>query len=260
MKEKNMTPLNVVLYWHMHQPEYRDLRNGEYHLPWTYLHTIKDYVDMVAHLEECEAARVVVNFAPVLLEQIDDYRQQLHDYLFQDKALRDPLLAALAGPVLPSDPDSRLKIMKECLRANEQRLIARNKPFKKLAGMAKTAINDPDVLMYHTDQFLSDLLIWYHISWIGETVRRNNPLVESLIKKAHQFTLHDRRQLIELTFDFLPFGQGIDEQATVLVDGDDQLRGAALLQRFPVLLGNRQPPLGIQGQCVDAPKQARAPP
>ena len=35
----------------MHQPEYRDLQTGEFKLPWTYLHVIKDYVDMVAHLE-----------------------------------------------------------------------------------------------------------------------------------------------------------------------------------------------------------------
>ncbi len=97
--------LNVVLYWHMHQPEYRDLRNGEYNLPWTYLHTIKDYVDMVAHLEENPDARAVVNFAPVLLEQIDDYSQQLHGYLKQGLALRDPLLAALAGPVIPKSPE-----------------------------------------------------------------------------------------------------------------------------------------------------------
>ena len=203
MKEKNKVPLNVVLYWHMHQPEYRDLRNGEYHLPWTYLHSIKDYVDMVAHLEECEAARAVVNFAPVLLEQIDDYGQQLFDYLHQDKALRDPLLAALAGPVLPSDAESRLKIMKECLRANEQRLIARFKPYKKLAAMAKSAINDPDLLMYHADQFLSDLLVWYHIAWIGETVRRDSSLVKTLMIKAHQFTVHDRRQLIELISELM---------------------------------------------------------
>ena len=203
MKENNQMPLNVVLYWHMHQPEYRDLRNGEYHLPWTYLHTIKDYVDMVSHLEECEAARAVVNFAPVLLEQIDDYRQQLDDYLHHDKALRDPLLAALAGPVLPSDPDSRLKLMKECLRANEQRLIARFKPFQKLVDMTNSAINNSALLMYYADQFLSDLLVWYHLAWIGETVRRNNPLVKSLMKKAHLFTVHDRRQLIELIYELI---------------------------------------------------------
>jgi alpha-amylase/alpha-mannosidase (GH57 family) len=203
MKEKQNIPLNVVLYWHMHQPEYRDLRNGEYHLPWTYLHTIKDYVDMVAHLEQSVAARAVVNFAPVLLEQIDDYSQQIHDYLFCDGALRDPLLAALAGPVLPSDIDDRLKIMKECLRANEQRLIARFKPFKKLVDLAKSAINDPTLLMYYADEFLSDLLVWYHLAWLGETVRRDNPLVKMLLAKAHQFTVHDRRQLIELIYELI---------------------------------------------------------
>ncbi|NNG14286.1 MAG: glycoside hydrolase, partial [Gammaproteobacteria bacterium] len=118
-------PLNVVLYWHMHQPDYRDLRNGEYHLPWTYLHTIKDYVDMVAHLENNEQARAVVNFAPILLEQIDDYAQQLEGYLHHGKALRDPLLLALADPVLYLDPDERLRLIKTCLRANRQRLIER---------------------------------------------------------------------------------------------------------------------------------------
>ena len=60
-------PMSVVLCWHMHQPEYRDLRTGVIHLPWTYLHAIKDYVDMAAHLELVPGARAVVNFAPILL-------------------------------------------------------------------------------------------------------------------------------------------------------------------------------------------------
>ena len=36
-------PMSVVLVWHMHQPDYRDTRTGNAHLPWTYLHAIKDY-------------------------------------------------------------------------------------------------------------------------------------------------------------------------------------------------------------------------
>ncbi len=52
--------IRLVLCWHMHQPEYRDLRTGEYVLPWTYLHAIKDYVDMAAHLEAVPDARAVV--------------------------------------------------------------------------------------------------------------------------------------------------------------------------------------------------------
>ena len=55
--------------WHMHQPDYRDMRTGRVHLPWTYLHATKDYVDMAAHLEAVPEARAVVNFAPILLEQ-----------------------------------------------------------------------------------------------------------------------------------------------------------------------------------------------
>ena len=64
--------LNVVLCWHMHQPYYREGLKGAYHLPWVYLHGIKDYSDMAAHLERYPAMRAVVNFAPVLLEQGGD--------------------------------------------------------------------------------------------------------------------------------------------------------------------------------------------
>ena len=133
MKSK---PLNVVLYWHMHQPEYRDLRSGEYHLPWTYLHATKDYIDMVMHLENCPDAKVVVNFAPVLLEQIADYGQQLKDYLENGKALRDPLLCSLAETVILHDAEKRLNILKACLRANKTRLIDR---FERFAQLAETA-------------------------------------------------------------------------------------------------------------------------
>jgi len=52
--------LPVVLLWHMHQPQYRDALTGEYVLPWTYLHALKDYTDMAAHLEAIPAARAVV--------------------------------------------------------------------------------------------------------------------------------------------------------------------------------------------------------
>ena len=69
--------LKVVLCWHMHQPVYRDLITQEYQLPWTYLHAIKDYADMATLLEDTPAARVVVNFAPILLEQISDYAHQI---------------------------------------------------------------------------------------------------------------------------------------------------------------------------------------
>jgi len=197
-KTNESQPLNVVLYWHMHQPEYRDLRNGEYHLPWTYLHTIKDYVDMAAHLENNKQARAVVNFAPVLLEQIDDYAQQLHGYLNHGKALRDSLLMALADPVISLDIENRIHIIKACLRANKQRLVERFNVFKTLTDLAETALDSPDILMYYSEQFFTDMLVWYHIAWTAETVRIKDLRIQALMKKARHFSVQDRHIMIEI--------------------------------------------------------------
>jgi alpha-amylase/alpha-mannosidase (GH57 family) len=205
MSDKTMIKhsINVVLYWHMHQPEYRDLRNGEFHLPWTYLHTIKDYVDMAAHLENNSNARAVVNFAPVLLEQIDDYAQQLDLYLNDAKALRDPLLSALADPVLSLDHERRLHIIKACLRANKERLIDRFEVFKTLTEMTETALKEEEKLAYYSEQFFVDLLVWYHLAWIAETVRRTDERIKMLMKKSRHFSIHDRHLLVEVIYELI---------------------------------------------------------
>jgi len=199
----NQPPLNVVIYWHMHQPEYRDLRNGEYHLPWTYLHTIKDYVDMVAHLENCEQARAVVNFAPVLLEQIDDYAKQLDGYLNNGQALRDPLLFALAEPVMPLENENRIHIIKNCLRANKERLIDRFPVFKTMTEMAEVGMENNSILPYYSEQFYSDLIVWYHLAWIGESVRLTDKRIDNLMEKAEHFSVHDRHILVEVIYEII---------------------------------------------------------
>ncbi|MEZ5449748.1 MAG: hypothetical protein R3E89_12480 [Thiolinea sp.] len=86
-----------MLCWHMHQPWYRDGLEGDYRLPWVYLHAVKDYSDMAAHLEHHPKMRAVVNFAPVLLEQLDDYARQLSACLEHGAELQDHLLNLLAG-------------------------------------------------------------------------------------------------------------------------------------------------------------------
>lgn len=197
------TRLKVVLCWHMHQPQYRDLISGEYQLPWVYLHAIKDYVDMAAHLEAHPNARAVVNFAPILLEQIADYAAQVHGFLTNSAAIRDPLLAALAQPALPSDAESRLPLIKACLRANETQLINRFPPYRQLADIARWLIDHPAAAVYLQEQFLADLLVWYHLAWLGETVRRSDLRIHRLIEKGGGFTLHDRRELLGVIDDLL---------------------------------------------------------
>jgi len=96
----------------MHQPEYRDLQTGEFKLPWTYLHVIKDYVDMVAHLEAVPEAKAVINFAPILLEQIEEYANQVNSYLNNGAAIKDPLLAALVASTVPEDIEDRWQLLR----------------------------------------------------------------------------------------------------------------------------------------------------
>lgn len=189
-------PMSVVLLWHMHQPEYRDTRTGVVHLPWTYLHAIKDYVDMAAHLEAVPNARAVVNFAPILLEQFEDYIQQIASYLDGHGTIRDTVLAGLAEPALPGNEQARLRLIRDCLRANREHMIDRFEPYKRLATMADWYEQHPQSLIYASNQFLADLLVWYHLSWMAESVQRSDALIARLQDKAFNFTLHDRRELL----------------------------------------------------------------
>jgi alpha-amylase/alpha-mannosidase (GH57 family) len=190
--------LKVVLCWHMHQPYYRDAVEGEYKLPWTYLHAIKDYEDMVALLEENPAARAVVNFTPTLLEQIDDYAQQTRHFLQDAQPLRDPLLAALVAEELPSNATARIALVRACLRANEKRVIHRFPAYKYLAEIANTILARQPFAAYFSDQFLADLLMWYHLAWLGETVRQQDERVKALMQVLHGYTLQDRKMLLEV--------------------------------------------------------------
>jgi hypothetical protein len=130
--------LPVVLLWHMHQPQYRDALTGEYVLPWTYLHAIKDYVDMAAHLEALPAARAVVNFTPVLLEQLIELAQRIDEHLGTGAPLPDPVLALLGPDEVPEAPAERLDLLRACLRAHRKNMIERFAPYLELATLAET--------------------------------------------------------------------------------------------------------------------------
>jgi alpha-amylase/alpha-mannosidase (GH57 family) len=211
--------LPVVLCWHMHQPDYRGFAGSDYELPGVYLHGIKDYLDMAAHLEAAPQARAVVNFAPVLLEQLNDYTNQIDAWLEQGSLIADPLLAALAGPGLPLDAERRDHLIRACLRANDKRLIDRFPVFKALAAMARWSNEHPPAVQYLNDQFLADLLVWYHLAWMGESLRTTDLRVISLQDKERYFTPEDRRILLQLIAeqlrDLLPRYRALAEQGRV---------------------------------------------
>jgi len=197
--------INVVLCWHMHQPYYREGLKGAYHLPWVYLHGIKDYSDMAAHLERYPAMRAVVNFAPVLLEQLDDYAQQLDGLLKHGKPTQDHMLNLLSGAErIPSDASRRLRIIQDCQRCNAARMIHPYPGFQRLlhmVGPTDVATEDSTGLQWHlgylSEQFFLDLLTWYHLAWLGHSLRQS-PLARRLMTQERDYSAADRHELLHL--------------------------------------------------------------
>ncbi|MXS85706.1 glycoside hydrolase [Nitrosomonas sp. HPC101] len=195
--------LDLVLLWHMHQPDYRDYKTGEFMLPWVYLHAIKDYTDMAHHLENHPGIRLVVNFVPILLDQLEDYSEQ-----FASGTIRDPLLRLLSVPDFDHiSPGERLLILNSCFLNNHETMLKPYPAYQHLRDLydhlQKT--NDKE-LMYASGQYLADLLVWYHLAWMGESVRRENECIVHLMAQEKLFSHGDRILLFNLIGELI---QGI---------------------------------------------------
>ncbi len=188
--------LDLILCWHMHQPDYRDYLTGEYVLPWTYLHAIKDYTDMAFHLENNPNAKAVFNFVPILLEQIEDYADQ-----YSTGKIRDPLLRLLATKDMASlSRADRAQILDSCFRSNHHKMIRPYPAYSHLfdAFQFFEGSENDGSLDYLSGQYMADLLVWYHLAWTGESVRRTRETVARLMAKGSQYTYEDRKALFDL--------------------------------------------------------------
>ncbi|HIP08093.1 MAG TPA: glycoside hydrolase family 57 [Mariprofundaceae bacterium] len=196
-------PLSVIFYWHMHQPFYREADTGRYHLPWVYLHAMKDYTDMAEILTQIPDAKAVMNYVPSLTYQIEDYASHLRDFL-DGKAdeINDPLLANLAHKTGAFNAKTRSYLLEACFRLNHDRNLHRYPEYSNLFNMAEQAKNMGTV-DYLGDNFYADLVTWYHLAWLGETVRQRNFVARRLIEKGTNYSAQDRHDLLNLIASLL---------------------------------------------------------
>ena len=188
-------PVDLVFLWHMHQPDYRDYSSGEFVLPWVYLHAIKDYTDMAYHLEQHPKVKAIVNFVPVLVDQLDDYAEQ-----FATGKVRDPLLRLLITKNLNdiSDEDRNL-ILESCFRSNHAKMIEPYPSYKRLFDLFQLLSDGGQTTFsYLSGQFLADLLTWYHLAWCGESIRREHDFIIQMLTKDENFSWEDRKKLFNI--------------------------------------------------------------
>lgn len=197
--------LDLVFLWHMHQPDYRDYSSGDFVLPWVYLHAIKDYTDMAYHFERHPRMRAVVNFVPILLDQLEDYADQ-----FTSGNIRDPLLRLLVhNNSRELSVDQRKFALDACFKSDHAKMVAPYPAYSLLWEIFQRLQKEGEsALDYLSEQYIADLLTWYHLAWCGESVRREHELVPRLMTKGMGFSYEDRKELFdligELTSDVIP--------------------------------------------------------
>jgi len=200
-----MTRLKFVLCWHMHQPWYREGLDGDYFLPWVYLHAMKDYSDMAWHLENNQNMRVVVNFSPILLEQLDDYTNQLDSLLTSGTKTSEPLLNYLSGTKsIDQDINARLQIVKACRQANYATMIEPYPEFANLVRVADAILDksSPAELGYLSEDFFLDLLMRYHLSWCGAELK-TDPRIQALLNHPGYYSHQQRFDLLKVIHECL---------------------------------------------------------
>ena len=160
---------DLAFLWHMHQPDYRHPETGHFVLPWVLLHAIKDYSDMSSHLERHPGVRCPVNFVPVLLDQVEDYREP-----FATRQWRDPLLQITAQP----DPDTldageRTWLLDMAFRCHARTMLDPFAPYRRLRDLLDfVKTQDANSLSYLSGGYYADLAVWFLLAWTGESLRR----------------------------------------------------------------------------------------
>jgi alpha-amylase/alpha-mannosidase (GH57 family) len=184
--------MRVVMLWHLHQPDYRV--DGAFTRPWVYLHALSGYTDMAAQLESSPAMRAVVNLTPVLLDQLDDYAGRLAAWRRDGRPIGDPLLDALVE--LPPAGPARAAVVRTCLTALEGRRARRHPHFHAHAEAASR--QDPEAL---PDGLFADLLVWFHLAWLGKSLRAVDARAGALFERVSRLDRADRYALLELIAD-----------------------------------------------------------
>jgi len=179
-------PLQVCILWHMHQPDYRDPISGQTLLPWTWLHGLKDYGEMLETIAET-GARVTVNLVPTLLEQLERYA---------NNSDQDRWLQLAAKPPSQLNADERLFIVRHFFSVNEETQILPNLRYHQLFNLRG---GDPEAsVASFSNQDLLDLQVWFLLAWTGFHLRRKSSFVSGLLRQAENFSEADKTQLLKI--------------------------------------------------------------
>ena len=206
--------LSVAFLWHMHQPLYKDLITGKYHLPWVRLHSTYSYLDMASILEDFPHIKCTFNITPSLIWQLQDIsRSEKIDDIYLELSQKSP------GELTDKD---KVFILKNFFSCDPERAIF---PMKRYGELYKKRGEDlrEDVLLDVSDGFTEqdyrDLQVLFNLAWCGFTLKRKDKLVRHLVHKGEYYTEKEKRMLLgkqkEVVSSILPLYKRLQDEGRI---------------------------------------------
>lgn len=174
----------ICFVWHMHQPFYKDLVTGEYQLPWTRMHALKDYYGMVKLLEGFPKIHQTFNLVPSMLVQIEDYA---------NGTAQDPFLRCALKPAEQLTEAEQSFILKYFFQANTGHMIYRYPRYAELYERKLGAGGDEVKARRAFDtQAMRDLQVLSQLAWFDEEFLHHDSEVKALVSKKRGYSVEDQ--------------------------------------------------------------------
>jgi alpha-amylase/alpha-mannosidase (GH57 family) len=172
-----MPKIHLCFLWHMHQPFYKDLVSGEYRLPWTRMHALKDYYGMVKILEEFPQVRQTFNLVPSMMVQVEEYARG---------EAKDPFLAVALKPAETLSDNEKAFALRNFFMANPERLIYRYPRYGELFNEKNGGRTS------FSPQEFRDLQVLSQVAWFDEEFQDHDDEVRGLVAKGRDFSVEDQ--------------------------------------------------------------------
>lgn len=178
-----MANIFLCFVWHMHQPFYKNLATGEYRLPWTRMHALKDYYGMVQVLEDFPDIHQTFNLVPSMAMQIEEYAS--------GKAV-DPFLRVALTPAEELTEEDQEFLLTYYFHVTTL-MIDRYPRYRELfdAWMASGRIPSRARRMFGIRD-LRDLQVLSQLAWFDEEFLQHDAEVIELARKGRDYTRADQ--------------------------------------------------------------------
>ena len=171
----------------MHQPFYKDLISGEYKLPWTRMHALKDYYGMVHILEEFPEVHQTFNLVPSMMAQVQEYAAG---------EAADPFLETALKPAERLTDGDRAFLLKHSFYSDPQHMIYRYPRYGELYDAWQKQRTSGAPGLFGGQEF-RDLQMWSQLAWFDEYFKDGDDEVKSWISRGRNFTPADQARMGE---------------------------------------------------------------